>query len=220
MDHQELVTFEEVLEAADRLKGVANPTPILTSRTLNERFECEIYCKAENFQRVGAFKFRGAYNALSVLSPEEKAKGIITFSSGNHAQALALAAKLQGCSLLVIMPSDAPQAKLEATRGYGAEVILYERDEVAREELGAQIIAESGRTLIHPYDNRHVIAGQGTVGKELHEAVPDLDIVLVPVGGGGLMSGTLVSSKAINPSVETYGVEPEAGDDVARSFRT
>jgi threonine dehydratase len=214
------VTYEDVQDAHERLQGVAHRTPVFTSRTLNEICCNEVLLKCENFQRMGAFKFRGAYNALAQLSPEQKYKGVITFSSGNHAQAVALAGKLLGIKTVIVMPKDAPKVKLEATRGYGAEVILYDPDEAEREVLARQLMEERGLTLIPPFDHPHVIAGQGTAAKELFEDVGQLDYLFVPCGGGGLLSGSLLSAQALSPQCKVYGVEPEAGDDGVRSFRT
>ena len=214
------VTFEDVQAAHERLRGVAHRTPVFTSRTLNEICRNEVFLKCENFQRMGAFKFRGAYNALAQLSPEQKRRGVITFSSGNHAQAVALAGKLLGIKTVIVMPKDAPQVKLEATRGYGAEVILYDPDEAEREVLARQLMEERGLTLVPPFDHPHVIAGQGTVAKELFEDVGQLDYLFVPCGGGGLLSGSLLSAQALSPQCKVYGVEPKAGDDGVRSFRT
>ncbi len=214
------VTYEDVQDAHERLRGVAHRTPVFTSRTLNEICRNEVFLKCENFQRMGAFKFRGAYNALAQLSPEQKRKGVITFSSGNHAQAVALAGKLLGVRTVIVMPEDAPRVKLEATRGYGAEVILYDPDEAEREVLARQLMEERGLTLIPPFDHPHVIAGQGTAAKELFEDVGPLDYLFVPCGGGGLLSGSLLSAQALSPQCKVYGVEPEAGDDGVRSFRT
>lgn len=215
-----MVQYEDVVSAAERLAGVANRTPVLTSRTLNERLGCEVFLKAESFQRTGAFKFRGAYNAMSRLSDSQRASGVLTYSSGNHAQALAFAGKLLGVSVTVIMPEDAPETKRRATEGYGGEVILYDKDETTREALGAQISEERGLTVIPPFDHPHVVAGQGTVAKELFEEVGELDSVVVCVGGGGLLSGCALSARALNPGGKVYGVEPEAGDDIVRSLKS
>ena len=214
------VTFQDVQEAAERLRGVAHRTPVLTSRTLNELCGNEVFLKCENFQRMGAFKFRGAYNALSRLRPEQKRRGVITFSSGNHAQAVALSGKLLGIPTVILMPRDVAPVKREATRGYGAEVILYDPAEADREALTRKLREERGLVLIPPFDHPHVIAGQGTVAKELFEEVGQLDYLFVPCGGGGLLSGSLLSAQALSPSCKVYGVEPEAGDDGVRSFET
>ena len=213
-------TFDDVRAAAGRLAGVAHRTPVITSRTLDARVGSErVFLKAENLQRVGAFKFRGAYNAIAQLSDEQKRGGVVAFSSGNHAQGVALAAKLLGVAATIVMPSDAPALKLAATRGYGAEVVEYDRDRVNRAELGASLAGERGATLIPPYDDPAIIAGQGTVVLELIEDAGALDVLLVPLGGGGLLAGSCVAAGALSPGVRIYGVEPEAGDDWARSWR-
>ena len=214
------VSFEDVQAAAARLDGVATATPTLSSRTLNGRLNCHAWFKCENFQRTGAFKFRGGFNALVQLSDEQKRRGVITYSSGNHAQAIALAGKLLNISTTIVMPEDAPTVKLEATKGYGAEIVLYDRSEVSREALGRKLAEERGLTLIPPYDHPHVIAGQGTAALELLEAVGDLDVLVTPCGGGGLLSGCATVAKAINPDCKVIGVEPEAGDDATRSFKS
>ncbi len=192
----------------------------MTSRQVDERTGCRVYFKCENFQRVGAFKFRGAFNAISQLTPEQKSRGVITYSSGNHAQAVALAAKLLGTTAVIVMPQDAPQVKLDATRGYGGEVVTYDKHTDVREELAARIAQERGLTVIPPYDHPHVIAGQGTAAKELFEDVGPLDYLFVCVGGGGLISGCALAAHALSPGCQVIGVEPEAGDDATRSFKT
>jgi len=214
------ISYDDVIDAAERLRGVAHRTPALTSRTLNEICRNEVFLKCENFQRMGAFKFRGAYNAMVQLSPEEKAQGVIAFSSGNHAQAVALSGKLLNIPTVIVMPRDAPKVKVEATRGYGAEVILYDPDEAEREKLAQELMEERGLTLVPPFDHPQIIAGQGTVAKELFEEVGPLDYLFVPCGGGGLLSGSLLSAQALSPRCKVYGVEPEAGDDGVRSFET
>ena len=214
------VSFEDVEAAAARLDGVATRTPVVNSRTLNDRLNCRAWFKCESFQRTGAFKFRGAFNAMVQLTDDQKHRGVITYSSGNHAQATALAGRLLDVSTTIVMPEDAPAVKLAATRGYGAEVILYDRSEVTREELGRQIAAERGLTLIPPYDHPHIIAGQGTSALELFDEVGELDVLLVPCGGGGLLSGCATVARALHPGCRVIGVEPEAGDDATRSFRT
>jgi threonine dehydratase len=214
------VAFEDVKAAAERLRGVAHRTPIITSRTLNEICKNEVYLKCENFQRTGAFKFRGAYNALVQLSPEQKRRGVIAFSSGNHGQAVALSGRLLGIKTVIVMPKDAPKVKVEATRGYGAGVILYDPDEAERERLAKELMEERGLTLIPPFDHPDIIAGQGTAAKELLEEVGELDYLFVPCGGGGLLGGSLLSAQALSPRCKVYGVEPEAGDDGVRSFET
>ena len=215
----EAVDFDDVRAAADRLRGVAHRTPVITSRTLDERVGATVFLKAENLQRIGAFKFRGAYNAISRLSPEQRRGGVVAFSSGNHAQGVALAAKLLGVPAVIIMPTDAPQAKLDATAGYGAEVITYDRVRMNRAELAASISEERRATLIPPYDHPHIIAGAGTVALELIDEVGPLDAMLVCLGGGGLFSGCCIAATHLSPGIAMYGVEPEAGDDWVQSFR-
>lgn len=214
------VTFETIAAAAERLRDVAHRTPVLTSRTVNDRTQSQVFFKCENFQRTGSFKFRGAYNALSQLSPEQRQQGVLTYSSGNHAQAIALAGQLLGIATAIVMPKDAPAVKQAATRGYGAEVLLYDRSQIGRESFAESIAAERGSTLIPPFDHPHVIAGQGTAAKELIEAVGPLDLLLVCCGGGGLISGCAIAADALSPGCRVIGVEPAAGDDVTRSFQT
>ncbi len=216
----QLPDANDVRAASERLRGVAHHTPVLHSRTFNERTGAEVYFKCENFQRAGAFKFRGAYNALSQLSDAERKRGVLTFSSGNHAQAVALAGKLLGIRTMIVMPSNAPQSKLAATRGYGAEVVLYDPSEQKREALAEEINRERGMVVIPPYDHRAVVAGQGTAALELIADVGELDMVLAPCGGGGLLSGTALAAKAALPDSKVIGVEPELADDATRSFRT
>ncbi len=205
--------------AAERLRGVAHRTPVVTSATLDARVGGRVFLKAESLQRMGAFKFRGAYNKLVQLAPEQRRGGVVAFSSGNHAQGVALAAKLLGIPATIVMPHDAPAAKLAATRGYGAEVVLYERATMNRSELAASIAAERGATLVPPYDDPAIIAGQGTAVLELIEDAGPLDVLLVCTGGGGLLAGSSLAAAALSPGVRIYGVEPEAGDDWARSWR-
>jgi threonine dehydratase len=212
------VTLDDVRDAAQRIKGVAHRTPVLRSRTLDALVGAEVFLKAENLQRVGAFKFRGAYNAISRLSPEQLAKGIAAYSSGNHAQAVALAARELGSTAVILMPADSPASKQAAVAGYGAEVITYDRYTQDRTALGEALAAERGLALIPPYEHRDVIAGQGTAALELFEEVPDLGLVVSPVGGGGLIAGTATVAKALVPDVRVVGVEPEAGDDTRRSL--
>jgi threonine dehydratase len=214
------VSYDDVAAAAKRLAGRAHRTPIMTSRQVDERTGCGVFFKCENFQRMGAFKFRGAFNAISQLTPEQKSRGVITYSSGNHAQAVALAANLLGTSAVIVMPQDAPQVKLAATRGYGGEVVIYDKNTDVREELAARIAQERALTVIPPYDHPHVIAGQGTAAKELFEDVGPLDYLFVCVGGGGLISGCALAAHALSPGCQVIGVEPEAGDDATRSFKT
>ena len=213
------LSYADVLAAAAAIREVATRTPVLTSRHVDEAVGASVYFKCENFQRVGAFKFRGAYNALSRFSAAQKRAGAVAFSSGNHAQAVALAAKLLGMPALIVMPSDAPPAKLAATRGYGAEVVLYERMNEDREALARRLVAERGGTLIAPFDNSEVIAGQGTAAKELFEEVGPLDFLFVCVGGGGLISGCALAAAELSPACKVIGVEPEAGNDAQQSLR-
>ena len=214
------VTYANVAAAAERLDGVAHETPVMTSRTVDERVGAEVVFKCENFQRTGAFKIRGGYNAVSQLSPEAKERGVVTYSSGNHAQAVALAGRLLGVDATIVMPETAPQVKLDATRGYGAEIVEYDPEETAREELGRQLAQERGLTLIPPYDHPDVVAGQGTVGNELFEQVDALDALLVCCGGGGLLSGCALAAQHHAPDCTVIGVEPDAGDDATRSFHS
>lgn len=214
------VTFDDIREAAVRLDGVAHRTPVLTSRTLDARVGAEVFIKCENFQRVGAFKIRGAYNAAAQLTPRQLAKGIAAYSSGNHAQATALAARELGTSAVILMPEDAPRSKREATAGYGAEIVTYDRYTEDRTALGEALAEEWGLALIPPYDHPHVIAGQGTAALELLDETGPLDALLVPVGGGGLIAGSAVAAKALHPGVRVVGVEPEAGDDTKRSLES
>jgi threo-3-hydroxy-L-aspartate ammonia-lyase len=214
-----LATYDDVLAAAERLAGVAHRTPVLTSRTADERAGAKLFFKAENLQRTGSFKFRGAYNAVAALSPEARARGVITYSSGNHGQALACAGRLLGAPVTVIMPHDAPEMKKTATREYGAEVVIFDRFTESREEIGRTLSEDRGLTLIPPYDHDHVLAGQGTAVKELIEEVGPLDRLYVCLGGGGLLAGSLLSAGALSPGCAVYGVEPEAGDDGRQSLR-
>ncbi len=203
-----------------RLAGIAHQTPVMTSTTVNQRLQSQVFFKCENFQRTGSFKFRGAYNALANLSKEQKQKGVLTFSSGNHAQAIALSGQLLGISTTIVMPDDAPAVKQIATRDYGAEVILYCRQETKREELAEKIADERGLTIIPPYDYVDVIAGQGTVAKELIEEVGELDLLLVCCGGGGLLSGCAIAANHLSPNCRIIGVEPALADDATRSFHS
>lgn len=220
MTELKLPTYADVQEAATRLDGVANRTPVNTSRTLNDLLGAEIFFKCENFQRMGAFKFRGAYNALSKFSPEQRRAGVVAFSSGNHAQGIALSARLLGIPATIVMPHDAPAAKVAATKGYGANVVIYDRYTEDREAIGRRLADEHGFTLIPPYDHPDVLSGQGTAAKELFEEVGTLDMLLTPLGGGGLLSGTALTTRALSPQCKLYGVEPEAGNDGQQSFRS
>jgi len=210
--------FARVQDAAARLRGNANITPVMTSRTLNERLGAEVFLKCENFQRIGAFKFRGAYNAMSRLSAAERRCGVITFSSGNHAQAVALVGGLLGIQSTVVMPEDAPAIKRQATAGYGAQVILYDPRVRSREEIAKELQRQHGFTLIPPFDHIDVVTGQGTCALELCEQVKGLDLLLVPCGGGGLLSGCAIAAKGMNGKCQVMGVEPEVADDATRSF--
>jgi threo-3-hydroxy-L-aspartate ammonia-lyase len=215
-----LVSYADVEGAARRIEGTAHRTPVLTSSTVNERTGASVFFKCENFQRMGAFKFRGAYNALSLLSGEEKKRGVLAYSSGNHAQAVALAGRLLGIQTVIVMPMDAPQVKVDATKGYGAEVVLYDKHKHDRDGFARELAAKRGMAVIPPFDHPHVVAGQGTSAKELFEEVGELDFLLVCCGGGGLLSGCAISARALSPACKTIGVEPELGDDATRSFRT
>ena len=212
--------FQLVKDAAVRLYGQAHQTPVVTSRFLNERADADVFMKCENFQRVGAFKFRGAYNAISQLTPPEKNKGVITHSSGNHAQAVALVGSILNVATTVVMPNDAPIIKKQATKGYGAEVIEYDPHETTREALSAQIAQERGLTLVPPFDHINIVAGQGTAALELCQDAGPLDYLLVPCGGGGLLSGSAIAAKSLNPDCRVIGIEPELADDAVRSFKT
>jgi threonine dehydratase len=213
------VTFADVALAHERIKGAVHRTPVLTSATVDARSGAKVFFKPENLQRMGAFKLRGAYNALSQLTAEQKRRGVVAFSSGNHAQAVALAGRLLGVPATIVMPEDAPKVKLDATRGYGAELVLHRRDR-DREELATQISAERGLAVIPPFDHPHIVAGQGTAAKELIEDAGPLDLLLVPCGGGGLLSGCAIAAHALSPGCRVIGVEPAAGDDGLRSFRS
>lgn len=215
------ISNADIVAASDRLAGIAHRTPVLTSATANERTGATIFFKCENFQRMGAFKFRGAYNALAQFTPEQKAAGVVAFSSGNHAQAIALAARLLGIRAVLVMPADAPAPKVAATKGYGGEVVFYDRYAESREEIGQRLADEQGLTLVPPYNHLHIMAGQGTAAKELFEDVGPLDLLLVPLGGGGLLSGSAVAAAAsLNAECRVIGVEPEAGNDGQRSYRS
>jgi threo-3-hydroxy-L-aspartate ammonia-lyase len=213
------IHFDDVAQAARRLEGVAHRTPVLTSRTADDMTGSQLFFKCENFQRMGAFKFRGAYNALAQFSPEQKKHGVCAFSSGNHAQGIALSARLLGMPAAIVMPLDSPAVKMAATRGYGAEVITYDRYKEDRMTIGERLAHERGMTLIPPYDHAHVIAGQGTAALELMEGAAQLDTLIVCVGGGGLISGCAVAAKHLNPKIRVIGVEPEAGNDAQQSKR-
>jgi len=215
----ELPAYADVVAASERLQGVAHRTPVLTSATADARSGARLFFKCENFQRMGAFKFRGAYNAIARLTPAQRQAGVVTFSSGNHAQAIALAARLQGVSATIIMPLDAPAAKRAATEGYGGKVLTYDRYREDREAVARRVQQETGATLIAPYDNFDVIAGQGTAAKELFEETGALDYLVVCLGGGGLLAGSALSAAALSPGCKVIGVEPEAGNDGQQSLR-
>lgn len=214
------LTYADIEAAAQCLTGIAHLVPVFTSSTVNQRTQAQVFFKCENFQRTGSFKFRGAYNALSRLSIQQKQRGVLTFSSGNHAQAIALSGQLLGIPTTIVMPDDAPVVKQTATRSYGADIIFYSRQQTQREELAQRIATERGLTLIPPYDHPHIIAGQGTTAKELIESVGELDILLVCCGGGGLLSGCAIAAKALSPHCRVIGVEPALADDATRSFYT
>ena len=213
-----MIELSDVQAAAATLDGVANRTPVLTSRTLDGMVGASVFVKAECFQRGGAFKFRGAYTKIASLDAAARSRGVLAYSSGNHAQAVAIAAGLLGTHATILMPEDAPGAKVDATRGYGAEIVSYDRWQESREELGARLADERGLELVRPYDDPLVMAGQGTTALELLADVPGLDVLVVPVGGGGLIAGCATVTKALRPGARVVGVEPEAGDDTRRSL--
>lgn len=214
------ICYDDIIQAHQRIMGFSLKTPVLTSSTANEQTGAQLFFKCENFQHMGAFKFRGAYNALVKLSPQQQAKGVIAFSSGNHAQAIALSARKLGIRAVIVMPKDSPAVKIAATRGYGGEVVLYDRYLEDREAISNKLAQEQGLTLIPPYDHPDVMAGQGTAAKELFEEVGELDVLLVPLGGGGLLSGCATVAKALYPNCQVIGVEPAAGNDGQQSFRS
>jgi threonine dehydratase len=216
---QKLPTFDDVVAAAGRIQGHAHRTPVITSRILDEELGARVFFKCENLQRMGAFKFRGAFNALSRFDAAQRKAGVVAFSSGNHAQAIALSARMLGIPATIVMPHDAPEAKVAATRGYGGQVVLYDRYTEDREQIGRELADRHGLTLIPPYDHAEVIAGQGTAAKELFEEIGPLDALFVPLGGGGLLSGSALAARALSPACRLYGVEPETGNDGQRSFR-
>ena len=213
-------TFADIIAAAQRIDGHAHRTPVLTSKTVDEELGATVFFKCENFQRMGAFKFRGAFNALSRFDAQQRQAGVVAFSSGNHAQAIALSAKLLGIPATIIMPQDAPAMKIAATKGYGGNVVTYDRYTEDREQLGRRLAQQHGMTLIPPYDHPDVIAGQGTAVKELIEEVGALDALFVCLGGGGLLAGSALSARALSPECKIYGVEPLAGNDGQQSFRS
>jgi threonine dehydratase len=215
-----LPTYDDVVAAAGRIEGHAHRTPVMTSRTIDREIGAAMFFKCENLQRMGAFKFRGAFNALSKFDERQKRAGVVTYSSGNHAQAIALSGSLLGIPTTIVMPNDAPAAKVAATRGYGANVVIYDRYTEDREQIGRDLAEKRGLTLIPPYDHPDVIAGQGTAAKELFEDVGELDVLFVSLGGGGLLSGSALASRSLSPGCTVYGVEPEAGNDGQQSFRS
>jgi threonine dehydratase len=214
-----MLQFSDIQKAAACLQGVAHRTPVLTSRALDRQLGLQVFMKAENLQRTGAFKFRGAYNAVHALTDAERARGVVAFSSGNHAQALALAARMHGCTATLLMPQDAPALKLAATRGHGAEVITYDRYTADRVALSAQVMAERGGVMIPPFDHLDVMAGQGTAALELIEDAGPLDALIVCASGGGFLAGCTVAARQLLPQIRMYGSEPEAGDDLQRALR-
>jgi len=214
-----LVSYDDVAAAHERIRPHARRTPALTSSTVDTITGATVHFKCENLQRMGAFKFRGAYNAVSQLSPEARRRGVVAFSSGNHAQAVALASRMLGIPATIVMPKNAPRVKLDATRGYGAEVVTYDNPNESREALAGRLAAERGLTIVPPFDHPHVIAGQGSAAKELIEDAGELDVLLVPCGGGGLLTGCAIAAKHLAPSCRVIGVEPAAGDDATRSFK-
>jgi len=215
-----LPTYADVESAATQIAGAAHRTPVATSRTVDARTGAQLFFKCENLQRAGAFKFRGAYNSLSRLSADERRRGVVTFSSGNHAQAIALAGQVLDIPRVIVMPSDAPAVKRIATEGYGGEVVLYDREREDREAIGKRLASERGLVLVPPYDHPHIIAGQGTAARELIEETGPLDFLFVPCGGGGLLSGSALAARGMAPQCQVIGVEPAAGDDATRSFKT
>ncbi|HEM7853760.1 threo-3-hydroxy-L-aspartate ammonia-lyase [Burkholderia multivorans] len=220
MNKLPLPSFDDVAAAAARIAGHAHRTPVMTSRTVDDALGAQVFFKCENLQRMGAFKFRGAFNALSRFDAEQRRRGVVAFSSGNHAQAIALSARMLGIPATIVMPQDAPAAKIAATRGYGGTVVTYDRYTEDREQIGRELAERDGLTLIPPYDHPDVIAGQGTAAMELFDEVGPLDAVFTPLGGGGLLSGTALATRALSPNARLYGVEPEAGNDGQQSFRS
>ena len=219
-DTLNLPTYDDVAAAARRIEGHAHRTPVLRSRTADEELGAQLFFKCENLQRMGAFKFRGAFNALSKFDEAQRRSGVVAFSSGNHAQAIALAARILGMPATIVMPHDAPAAKVAATQGYGGRVVIYDRYKDDREQIGRDLAQKHGMTLIPPYDHPDVMAGQGTAAKELFEEAGPLDALFVPLGGGGLLSGSALATRALSPQCKLYGVEPEAGNDGQQSFRS
>ena len=219
LDLLDIPTYADVIAASQRLEGHAHKTPVLTSRTVDDELGATVFFKCENLQRMGAFKFRGAFNALSKFDAQQRRAGVVAFSSGNHAQAIALSARILGIPATIVMPKDAPLAKIEATKGYGGQVILFDRYTEDREQISNDLATKNGMTLIPPFDHPDVIAGQGTAVKELFEEVGPLDALFVCLGGGGLLAGSALATRALSPNCKLYGVEPEAGNDGQQSFR-
>jgi threonine dehydratase len=215
-----IVTIDDVRAAARRLEGIAHRTPVVTSRTINERTGGEIFLKCENYQRMGAFKFRGAYNRIVQLTPEQRRAGVVAFSSGNHAQGVALAGKILGVPAAIVMPEDAPKSKIAATREYGAEIVFYDRHRSHRAEIAQRICDERGATLVPPFNDPHIISGAGTAVLELMEDVEGIDAIVAPVGGGGLLSGSAIAAHGFDRDIAIFGVEPEAGNDFQRSLES
>jgi threonine dehydratase len=215
-----LPTYDDVEDAARQIHGVAHRTPVVTSRTVDERTGAHVFFKCENLQRAGAFKFRGAFNALSRLSSDQKRRGVVAFSSGNHAQAVALAGRILDIPRVIVMPHDAPDVKRAATSDYGAEIVLYDREYEDREAIGLRLASDRGLAVVPPFDHPHIVAGAGTAARELIEEHGPFDAILTPCGGGGLLSGTALSAAALSPGCRVIGIEPSAGDDATRSFRT
>src|SRR5262245_37205521 len=215
-----MVTWKDVQSAAERVEGIAHRTPVMTSGQLDARLSARVFLKCENLQRIGAFKIRGAYNAISRMPEADRGRGVLAYSSGNHAQAVALACRLLGVRATIVMPANATKAKREATQGYGARIVEYDPATESREAVARALQEEGNPTLIPPFDHPHVVAGQGTVAKELFEEVGELDVLLAPCGGGGLLSGSSIAARALSPSCKVIGVEPAGADDAARSFRS
>jgi len=215
-----VVTWNDIVSAADRLEGIAHRTPVMTSGQLDARLAARVFLKCENLQRIGAFKIRGAYNAISRIPEEDRGRGVLAYSSGNHAQAVALACRLLGIQATIVMPANASKVKRAATEGYGARVVAYDPATESREAVARRIQEEGNPTLVPPFDHPHVVAGQGTVARELFEEVGDLDVLLVPCGGGGLLSGSAIAADGMSPRCKVIGVEPAGADDAARSFRS
>ncbi|MEK9498816.1 threo-3-hydroxy-L-aspartate ammonia-lyase [Photorhabdus sp. P32] len=216
---QNTPAYDDVIAAARRIEGYAHRTPVLTSRTADEMTGAKLFFKCENYQRMGAFKFRGAFNALSQFNDEQRRNGVVTYSSGNHAQAISLVARILNMPATIIMPFDAPAAKVAATEGYGGKIVFYDRYTDDREQISRELSEKQGLTLIPPYDHPHIIAGQGTAAKELFEEVGELNALFVCLGGGGLLSGSALAARHLSPECKIYGVEPEAGNDAQQSFR-